>query len=468
MEKNSLAKNILRSTNVDKVILQADTVAEGMATYHESKAVFTSMKMNLREYNTNSLALKNQIPLQDLQKGTEVKILGVKWNTLQDTFSLFSKPFDTKVKITKRTCLKMVAENFDPLGLWAPLSINSKIFQQALWKANYTWDEPLKEQTAREWMDIRKDVSGFSKTIPRHVSGTNSTYDLAMFGDASGKALAVCAYLITKSKDKITSHILMAKTKVAPIKQVTMPRMELIAMFMASNLAQYLVNELDLEVLRVYFFSDSKITLQWNEKTSAQTVFVKNKVTAIREKQRSLADKGIHSSFHYVNTKENPADCATRGLTKDELQNHIWWTGTKFLTQPYSEWPEENKSNGKLQSTLCTVVTTTNTETLRYNSPIPFEKWNRYQKIIRNTAMVLKVIAKFKSLTANTNNTKLLKTTIDHIDIDHFCHSTPSRAVGRFPRQTWSEHPWRALLNCVQSLHVRSTFVASSVKTSEN
>uniref|UniRef100_A0A0M3IPT1 Uncharacterized protein n=1 Tax=Ascaris lumbricoides TaxID=6252 RepID=A0A0M3IPT1_ASCLU len=100
--------------------------------------------MNLRDLNSNSAALRERWKIEDRQKETNTKILGIPWNVETDKISFIFKQFESS-DITKRTLLSWVASIFDPLGYLTPATLPIKVFIQSLWRMEYGWDEALKE-----------------------------------------------------------------------------------------------------------------------------------------------------------------------------------------------------------------------------------------------------------------------------------------------------------------------------------
>ena len=116
----------------------------------------------------------------------------------------------------------------------------------------------------------------------------------------------------------------MAKARVAPSQIKTIPRLELSAALLSSEVSSKLNQELDDPVLN-FFYTDSKIVLSYlaNEARKIH-VFVANRITKI--KNFSSSDQ-----WHYVPTNKNPADYASKGMYPTELMKSVWFTGPEFL-----------------------------------------------------------------------------------------------------------------------------------------
>ncbi|CAJ0593911.1 unnamed protein product [Cylicocyclus nassatus] len=135
---------------------------------------------------------------------------------------------------------------------------------------------------------------------------------------------------------------------------------------------------------------------------ASRKTYVANRVRYIRRVLDELRADNIDTGFYYLNTDNNPADCATRGLTATELQDHLWWTGPSFFTTPSSQWPwkslEPSVSSlpGAEAEELKAVTTSTNIVSEPYVSFVPFTRTNSYTKLVRVTAYVLKFLARVR------------------------------------------------------------------------
>lgn len=158
------------------------------------------------------------------------------------------------------------------------------------------------------------------------------------FSDASNVGYGVVMYIrLMDDKDNIYCSFLIGKSRVAPLKMVTVPRMELIAAARAVRLNNVIPKELDLDIDKVYFWTDSMTVLRYirNRSTSYQT-FVANRIALIHEATEN------NDQWSYINTKQNPADYASRGMTIDKFRQHPEWiSGPEFLWRPQVEWPDE-------------------------------------------------------------------------------------------------------------------------------
>ena len=168
----------------------------------------------------------------------------------------------------------------------------------------------------------------------RDCSELTST-ELHVFSDASADAYGAVAYArCTYDSETLSCNLICAKTKVAPLESVSIPRLELMAAVLALNLATSVAPVLGITVSNVTFWSDSMNVLCWiRNRSRAYKPFVANRVGQIQTVTNP-------NQWRYVPTKLNPADIASRGLSVKNLTCHpLWWSGPKFLTMGPSSWP---------------------------------------------------------------------------------------------------------------------------------
>ena len=310
---------------VDNLLTGVNSSKEAREFYSESKEVFQESSMNLREWGSNSKEFLKSIPEQDRVKETITKVLGILWNTVADQLAVKgSKPTECS---SKREVLKSIATVFDPLGFFTPATLRGKLFLQELWASEKEWDEKLEEEMLHKWLNIQKENECISMvTIPRFIG--NSNCQLLCFCDASAKAYASVVYLSSDAG----VNLLFSKARVAPIKKLGIPRLELLAVLIGVRKLKFLQEQLQLPVEKKILWTDNQCVLHWIMSKRPLTTFVQNRVKEITE------TKDI--SFRYVITSQNPADVASRGVSAQDLDKcELWWHGPKWLENNEKTWP---------------------------------------------------------------------------------------------------------------------------------
>lgn len=154
--------------------------------------------------------------------------------------------------------------------------------------------------------------------------------------DGSEKGYAATLFLRSASADEkdIQISLLKARSKVSPLKTLSICRIELMGAVLLSRVLlsiQDFVKRLD--VIEVLLFSDSSVVLGWLRTPPHRLrTYVANRVVEI-------LDNTNPSSWHHISSEENSADCASRGLLPDDLvDHHLWWKGPSFLSEPRDTW----------------------------------------------------------------------------------------------------------------------------------
>ncbi|KAK0415379.1 hypothetical protein QR680_011915 [Steinernema hermaphroditum] len=425
-EDQTLAKKIVENTYVDNLILTCNTVDEAADLYAKSKREFSALRMNLREFMSNDNLVLEKIAFEDRSENAQPKILGTQWNSTTDELKLEVLVKPAK-KATKRTVAQQAASIYDPMGLLIPLLHPAKRFQQELWLTN-DWDEELNAEQKCEWQRIAGDIQGFKKCIPRRVANVEDTVDIVIFCDANKNTMACCAYAVCGKN----SHLIMAKNRLKPLKTtVTVPRLELNAYVLGAELGTQLVQELktQIRIASLVLLTDSQIALAWvqSPKTPVDAgIYVERRRSNFRKKCIDLEKDVEKVLVGYVNTLDNPADCATRGLEKHEFEDHLWWTGPRFLTKPHAEWPErcqpEKLSEEENAETVCLLTQTQNS---RMTAVIPWKRTNSLRRLARIVAYVLRFIRIRMDKVSDQTRQKYARL---GLEIRHADYSEPLRA----------------------------------------
>ncbi|GFS69118.1 integrase catalytic domain-containing protein [Trichonephila clavipes] len=235
---------------------------------------------------------------------------------------------------TKRMVLSTIARIFDPLGLLGPIITWAKIFMQRLWLLELGWSDELPFKEQKEWrrfIDSLKAVNNISidRCIVIH---TAESIELHAFSDASEKAYGSSIYLKSISAlGEVKVCLVTSKSRVSPLKQISIPRLELCGAVLAAKLMKKVKEALNLQITAVHFWSDSTIVISWIHRESRELkTFVANRVSKIH--QLSSRDQ-----WHHIASEQNPADVLSRGLLPEELRDDsLWWHGPELLQSTYS------------------------------------------------------------------------------------------------------------------------------------
>ncbi|MCP4253045.1 MAG: hypothetical protein GY775_06490, partial [Candidatus Scalindua sp.] len=201
--------------------------------------------------------------------------------------------------------------------------------------------------------------------------------ELHAFSDASNSAYGTAVYFCCEGM----SRLVMAKAKVAPIKPVTIPKLELTALLLAARLTTFITDAYQgiLEIAKVHLWCDSQIALCWLCSRKVLPVYVNNRVDEIK----SLLPNAV---YRYVATKENPSDLITRGVTTKQLKTSVlWWEGPSWLTTK-ELWPEV-MSFGE-ESHPITITAAQVTQQI-LDTEIKWNRFGSFDKLVRVIAWVI-------------------------------------------------------------------------------
>ena len=157
--------------------------------------------------------------------------------------------------------------------------------------------------------------------------GQVKAVEMHYFSDASVEGYGQCSYLrLINEHDQVHCSFVVGKTRVTPLKHKTIPRLELAAATTSARMSEFVWNELEYPEIKDFFWTDSQVVLGYiSNEAKRFHVYVANRV----QQNRDLTDP---NSWFYVDTKSNPADEASRGLTAKQLvEGSRWLIGPEFL-----------------------------------------------------------------------------------------------------------------------------------------
>ena len=388
VQDQGTVSTLKRGLYIDNLQMTNDNEEGLLNISHQAQNIFSTANLHLREWTSNSSSIQKQMKLAGLAADNQeqIKTLGLLWLTKKDILMLPIKS-DYLQANTKREALSVIASVFDPLGILLPVTIKARQFMQDLWRSNYSWDDNLPDVEKERWHEITTNISHCAKiSITRQVTQSKDV-TLHIFSDASTTAYGAAAYFVSQG----TSKLVMAKAKVAPLKSITLPRLELTAVLLASRLFSFIdeAYKQELNIIKTIIWSDSQITLCWLASQKQLPVYVRNRVQEIHKLAPSV-------EFKYIPTKDNPGDLLTRGVSSNVLMHSLlWWEGPSWL--PHSElWPD-----GKTAGPHPVVALSVEDEVqVKEGSCQGVFEWNRfgsYNKVLRVTGWIKRFIGNIQA-----------------------------------------------------------------------
>ena len=387
---------ILNDFYVDDLLTSCDSADEAASLGKSLITPLSKIGFELTKFVANSERTLAQLPpeklspsIQDLDIEAEEAIdrtLGLRWLISEDAYTFKVKLQDRPN--TRRGVLSIASSIYDPLGFVAPATLLPKRLLQMF---EGGWDDSLPDALNNKWEAWKKELSGLENIrIPRcYLQHHNSPFDLHVFSDASELAYGAVVYLRTHSPDPETAFIL-GKSRVAPKKSVSIPRLELNAAAMACKLAALVQKELRKKPAEVVYWTDSMAVLRFIRNTTSRfKVFVANRLAVIHEHTQP-------SQWKYVSTAENPADLASRGISpQDSNKLSTWLRGPSFLSsdpiiapqpdvKPQEQEPEEQTEQRKTVALVLHGQSASNQL---------IERWSSYEKLLRCTAYLKRLPA---------------------------------------------------------------------------
>lgn len=395
-------QNAIRlQTYMDDICSGANSLKEAQELQQDLVQSLRSCGFELKKWSSNTPELLKGIPWEDCASGSMsfeddkliVQVLGIKWKPEVDQLGYdFSS---IQFVFTKRGVLSVIARIFDPLGFLSPVVFLAKNLMQMIWCAGIAWDDQLPVDIFEAWSQFVNELPSLSLIrVPRFVeTHSDSKFFLCGFCDASVRGYAALAYIcVVRPSGEVIVHLLGGKTKLAPLRDMTIPRLELCAAGLLARWLSRIKSTLaaQLTISGVYAWTDSSIVLSWlTNPHDAYKVFVSNRVHQV---QQLLPE----CNWRHVSSEENPADCASRGLQPSELAGHtLYWQGPRFLLQGPTSWvvnvsriPIDQLPEVKVMSLVASLGPQDEW----------FERFSSYQRMLRIVAWMYRFIFKCRRL----------------------------------------------------------------------
>ena len=346
---------------VDDFLSGCDSEDEICDMIREASDIMSQASMTLAKWGSNSSEVTEVLQRDFADKALDeefIKVLGMYWLASPDCFTFRCTVLPESLYLTKRVVLSLFSRLFDPLGFAAPFIMQAKCLFQELWKLGLQWDQEIPPESQIQflrWIDGLKALGQWR--IPRSFTGSRwcdiRSMQLHRFGDASPKGYGACVYLQAEMVDgTCCSSLIIAKSRVAPLKQVTLPRLELLGALLCARLLVFARDALGLSgEVQCRCWTDSMVTLSWIRSDPLRwKTFVCNRVTDIQKLVPA-------ERWSFCPGNMNPADLLTRGICVEELvHSRLWLAGPDMLQDvdmvPFSEGPCDPEPSVTCESSI--------------------------------------------------------------------------------------------------------------------
>ncbi|XP_055950873.1 uncharacterized protein LOC129984959 [Argiope bruennichi] len=334
------ASKLKSSFYVDNCVTSVNSNEEAEDFITKSTRLMASGNFDLRGWEqTEKSNVKSTI-------SEPLKVLGLMWDKFEDSLFCDIPNIDLDdIIVTRRNVLSIAQRIFDPIGFSCPFTLRPKIYLQNSWETKLSWDAELPEEIKRKFLKWVKELPLLASVkIPRQVTQTDGqSFSLRTFSDASQGSYASVVFLRSQKSDEVKVTLLQAKARVAPLKKINIPRLELLACLIGARLAPFIKKNLKIVISKEYYWTDSSTALFWIKNVEAWGTFVNNRVSEIR----NLTD---FRNWHHIPGIQNPADMPSRGCSMKKLIESRWWEGPHWLALSEEEWPHSAPIDDKLEA----------------------------------------------------------------------------------------------------------------------
>ncbi|XP_050527955.1 uncharacterized protein LOC126898049 [Daktulosphaira vitifoliae] len=362
----SACSEIKNNFYMDDYLGGTDTIESAVQLRDDLICIFQRAGMSLCKWLSNkNTVVDDTVENKNNERAFEstiTKILGLTWDPANDMFIFkINLNIYAESDLTKRKILSEVASIYDPLGLLGPVIIRAKLFIQSLWNIKLAWDEVLTDnisEDCEDWLNYRKSLLTLNNLkVPRKITCEKdiSSIEIHGFSDASEKAYGGCIYLrCTDIDGKHSLRLICGKSKIAPLKVISIPRLELRAALLLARLSYNVMEKLKLNIIKKYFWTDSNIVLAWISSPST------NWKTFVAHRVGEIQNLSCPSEWAHVRSQDNPADLLSRGC-EAKLMNEmqLWWQGPSWLSKDKTEWPSKNNGVIEISSNMLERKSTT-------------------------------------------------------------------------------------------------------------
>lgn len=413
------AAMIIKDSYVDDILHSCETVSEALSKINATDEILKVGGFQMKQWVVScDLGTTQDLKVID----TEVeKVLGMIWEPKEDQFSFKVRiNFSAKYKnirtgpnltvneilekvpkpLTKRMILSQVAALYDPLGIANPFTIQCKLLMRQLitFKLNNKeaeqqlgWDDPVPDEMYNQWVCLFRDMYELEKVKFKRCIKPDSAIGnptLVMYSDASNVAYSTCAYIRFKLQNgTYSAQLLAAKSRIAPIRQITIPRLELCAAVLSSRLRNVIKKETNFVFEKVFHIVDSLIVRSQIQKEShGFGTFVGTRIAEIQ----TLTDT---NEWWWVASDDNAADYATRPQHPSNLgSDSAWQKGPEYLTLPVDQWPISQPCVKELPNRKSILLSCNiGVDQINKTPIIDIHRFSCFERMIKTTAIILNI-----------------------------------------------------------------------------
>ncbi|XP_063592199.1 uncharacterized protein LOC134769401 [Penaeus indicus] len=408
------ASMIISNSYVDDIIQSVESKEKALQLIQETEKILSYGNFKVKQWIMTGDVDKDDL---DFSENEGDKILGLYWDRWNDEFKFKARlNFSPKYKgirtgpdlkfsnficnippvLTKRIVISQMCSVYDPLGLLLPYTLKAKILlrETVSCSTKLGWDDPFPAHMKEQWVVHFHKLFGIdSLSFERCVKPPTAIGlpMLVIFSDSSSNAYGAVAYARWKMKSGMfESKLIMAKGRIAPTRQLSIPRLELCGAIISCRLRKLIENELSYRFSSVMHITDSAIVRAQIQKESyGFGTFVATRVAEVQSKSNP-------NEWWWIASCHNPADLLTRpNDPSDIIISSLWKYGPKFMTLPKEEWPISQS----IECDLPDRVHVNLTHCLKDSDEcvIDLSKFKNYNKLIAVTGRILNVM-KIRSL----------------------------------------------------------------------
>ncbi|XP_053685846.1 uncharacterized protein LOC128735386 [Sabethes cyaneus] len=416
------AAAVIKKHYVDDYVDSFDTAEEAIEVAKEVIEIHRRAGFHIRNWMSSNRFVLDSLGEANLKQSKAMlpdketafeRVLGMAWQQDEDIFT-FSLQFSERVQNlmdgttipTKREMLRLVMSIFDPLGLVGSFVIHGKILIQEVWRSNTEWDSRIPMNIATRWMEwtaALKQMEGIRIPrcyFPNYHPDSFKSLELHVFVDASEQAYAAVAYFRIVDNGQVRVALVSSKTKVAPLRGLSIPRMELMAALLGARLRKTIEESHSLTIRKTYFWSDSSTVCSW----------IKSDVRRYRQfvafRVNEILSLSSIDEWQWISTKVNVADEATK-WGKGPVCNvdSRWFRGPDILYE-----------NERASTTIAEEAIDESDKELREahvhshlvrHPVIDVDRFSKFERLLRSTAYVHRFADRVRSLGGSTDTVGL-------------------------------------------------------------